>query len=169
MALAVATEPKAQAQPKGDPRVQAIVNRWQEKPTFLIEMLQDVQDEFRYIPREVAEELSRSLGVSLAQIYHVATFYKAFSLTPRGKNTVAVCLGTACHVKGAQRVLGAIEKELGIKLGKTDKEMEFTVEEISCPGCCGLAAVVAVNNEIYGNVTAGKVPNILRKYRVSKA
>jgi NADH-quinone oxidoreductase subunit E len=168
MALAVATEPKAQVQPKGDPRVQAIVNRWQGKSTFLIEILQDVQDEFRYIPREAAEELSWSLGVSLAQIYHAATFYKAFSLTPRGKHVVSVCTGTACHVKGSARILETLEKEIGVKCGETDREKFFSLEEVRCLGCCGLAAVFTVDKEVYGKVTSGQVPSVVRKYREEK-
>ena len=168
MSSAVATEPKVQVQSKRDSRVQAIVNRWQGKPSFLIEMLQDVQDEFRYIPREVAEELSQSLGVSLAQIYYTATFYKAFSLTPRGKHVISVCTGTACHVKGAARILESMEREVGVKCGETDKEKYFTLEEVRCLGCCGLAAVFTVDNEVHGKVTTGQISSVVRKYREKK-
>jgi len=145
--------------------IQAILQKWQYRKDFLIEILQDVQDEFHYLPQPVLVAMARYLEIPVNQIYEAATFYKAFSLEPKGKYQVSVCKGTACHVRGAATVQGALERELGIKMGETDKNLEFTLEPVRCLGCCGLAPVITVNQDVYGKVEASEVSKIIEKYR----
>jgi NADH:ubiquinone oxidoreductase subunit E len=144
--------------------IQAILQKWQYRKDFLIEILQDVQDEFHYLPQPVLVAMARYLEIPVNQIYEAATFYKAFSLEPKGKYQVSVCKGTACHVRGAATVQGALERELGIKMGETDKNLEFTLEPVRCLGCCGLAPVITVNQDVYGKVEASEVSKIIEKY-----
>lgn len=141
------------------------IAKWQHRKDFLIEILQDIQDEYHYLPLEALMEVSKILNIPLNHIYEVATFYKAFSLEPKGKYLVNVCLGTACHVQGGVQILGAFERQLGIKMGETDKKFEFTLDSVRCIGCCGLAPVITVNEDVHGKVSADKVPNILKQYR----
>jgi len=145
-------------------QVHEIVERWGGRDTFVIEMLQDVQQEARYLPTDALEQISRETEVPMARLYHLATFYKAFSLTPRGEHMVHVCLGTACHVKGGVRVIEACSRHLGIEPGETTEDRKFSLEPVQCLGCCGLAAVMTVNDDLYGHVTSVKVPRVLKKY-----
>ena len=146
-------------------KVKEIVERWDGKESFLIEMLQDVQDEYHYLPPEVLAELAKELNIPMSRTYHIATFYKAFSLRPRGKYPINVCMGTACHVKGGPRILEAVDRDLGIKTGDTTKDMQFSIETVRCLGCCGLAAVMTVGEDIHGNITPAKVSKILKQYK----
>ncbi len=145
--------------------IEKILKKWQYRKDFLIEILQDIQDEYHYLPRLVLMEISRYLEIPLNQIYEVATYYKAFSLEPKGKFQISICKGTACHVRGAATVQGALERELGIKLGETDKNLEFTLEAVRCLGCCGLAPVITINQDVFGKVEANEIPRIIEKYR----
>lgn len=142
-----------------------IIEKWDSDKEYVIEMMQDVQDEYRHISKESLEEISNVTKTPIADLYHIATFYKAFSLEPRGKFQIQVCMGTACHVKGADRVLEAFERELNIKDGETTDDKEFTLEGVRCIGCCSLAPVITVNEEIYGEVEPAQVPKILKKYK----
>lgn len=142
-----------------------IVQKWNSDKEYVIEMMQDVQDEHRHISKESLEEISKITKTPLADLYHIATFYKAFSLEPKGKFQIQVCMGTACHVKGADRVLEAFERELKIKDGETTEDQEFTLEGVRCIGCCSLAPVITVNEEIFGEVEPSQVPKILKKYK----
>src|SRR5574340_1783226 len=125
--------------------VKEIVDRHGAKKNSLIAILQDIQEEFKYLPKEALKFLKKVLDVPLARIYEVATFYNAFSLTPRGKYLVEVCAGTACHVKGAFNLLENLERELKIKCGETTKGGMFTLEQVRCLGCCSLAPVVRID------------------------
>ncbi len=145
--------------------VSSIIEKWNTDKEFVIEMMQDIQDEYRYIPRESLEEICRKVKTPLSDLYHIATFYKAFSLEQQGKYQVQVCMGTACHVKGADRVLDAFERELKIKDGETSEDGEFSLSGVRCLGCCSLAPVVTINEELYGEVEPAKVPSILKKYK----
>jgi len=145
-------------------KVEQIIKKWNSDPDFVIEMMQDIQDEFRYIPREALETMTLQIKVPLAQLYHIATFYKSFSLTPRGKFEIQVCTGTACHVKGAPLIIDAFKRELNIELGETTKDGKFTLDEVRCLGCCSLAPVVMINDDIYGDFTSAKIKKVLKKY-----
>jgi NADH-quinone oxidoreductase subunit E len=130
----------------------------------IIQVLTDLQAQHNYLPRENLEYISRRLKLPLSKIYSIATFYAAFSLTPRGKHLVTVCSGTACFVRGVDNVLGRIEDRLGIKAGCTTPDNMFTLETVNCLGACALAPIVVVDGEYYGQTTVQKVDGILDKY-----
>jgi NADH-quinone oxidoreductase subunit E len=129
----------------------------------LISMLEEIQARYRYLPRDAMILVSEGLGVPLSQIYSVATFYHSFSLVPRGKHTICVCTGTACHVRGAVQVLERLETRLGIPPGGTTRDREFTLETVNCLGCCALGPVVVVDNEYEGQMTTRKVDKLLQR------
>jgi len=144
--------------------VEGIIKKWKNDREYVIEMLQDVQDEFRHVSKDALEVVNHRTGVSLADLYHIATFYKAFSLEPRGKYEIQVCTGTACHVKGAPRLIDAFERELGIKEGETTSDKLFSLEGVRCIGCCSLAPVITIDHDLYGEAQPSQVPKLLRKY-----
>ena len=129
----------------------------------LIPVMEAVQEEFGYLPKEAMTEISRFLRVPESNIYGVATFYALFRLIPRGKKMVSVCRGTACHVRGGGQILQEVEKRLGIKAGETSQDMEYSLETISCFGSCALAPVMVINKEVFGRMTPTKVEAILGK------
>ncbi|MEK6672213.1 MAG: NAD(P)H-dependent oxidoreductase subunit E [Nitrospirota bacterium] len=133
----------------------------QKRRGLIIHSLQEIQKEHNYLPEDVLKELSRSLKVPISVIYSTASFYKHFYFEPRGKNIVSVCTGTACHVRGATKVLNTLEEEFGIKRGETTKDLSLTIETVGCVGCCGLAPVVVVNNEVVGDVEIKKTEEII--------
>jgi NADH-quinone oxidoreductase subunit E len=127
----------------------------------LIPILQDTQAHFRYLPAAALKEISRFLHISENTAYGVATFYAQFKLTPQGKKVIRACRGTACHVRGASKVLNELEKQLGIKAGETTKDLEYTLETVACIGACALAPTMTIDNETYGKMTAKKVAEVL--------
>lgn len=133
----------------------------------LISILQDIQSEFNYLPETAIRHVAKGLALPLIQVYAVASFFKAFSLEPRGKHSIHMCLGTACHVRGAPAVLNELERELGIKSGETTDDMQFTLETVNCLGACALGPVVVVDGKYYGQMTAGKVKKMLANLRES--
>ena len=132
---------------------------------LLIHVLQDVQEDLGYLPRPSLKEVADELDMPLAEVLRVATFYAAFSLEPQGEHVISVCMGTACHVKGAPRIMETLRRELELEEGSrtTDDEM-FTVKPVRCIGCCGLAPVITVNEDTYGRLTADRIPEILDNY-----
>jgi len=141
-----------------------ILSRYQSDPGSIIAILQDVQEEFSYLPPPALKLISRGLSVPLSRILSLATFYKAFSLTPKGKHPVHVCLGTACHVRGAQLIIEKFERDLGIKAGETSADGQFSLDAVRCVGCCGLAPVVMVGEDVHGKVSSAKIAGLLKKY-----
>ena len=131
----------------------------------VISVLQDVNAQYRYLPEGILRHVARGLNIPLSQVYSIATFYNSFSLTPRGKYVVRVCMGTACHVKGGHRILQAFERMLKIKAGGTTEDKNFSLEEVRCLGCCGLAPVITINEDLYGSVSQAKLPKILERYQ----
>ncbi len=131
----------------------------------LLSTLQHIQDECGYLPEERLKEVARSLGMSLVDVYGVATFYSAFSFVPRGRHQIKVCLGTACHVRGSSRIRKEIEKRLGIKPGETSEDGEFSLDAVMCLGCCAIGPVVVVDGSYYGHVTTAKLDSILGEIR----
>lgn len=127
----------------------------------LIQMLNEIQEHYGYVPIDAQKELSDFLSIPLAEIYGVVTFYSRFSLKPKGKYNVSVCLGTACFVKGSQKIMDRLQERLGIKLGETTKDGLFSIEETRCVGACGLAPVFTVNGEVYGKATVQKLDQVL--------
>ena len=131
----------------------------------LMPTLQQAQDIYGYLPIEVQSMIAEGLGLSIEEVYQVVTFYAQFTLNPIGKHHVAVCLGTACYVKGSQDILDELEKQLGVKAGGTTPDENFTLEATRCLGCCGLAPVMMIDGEVYGRLVPGDVKGILDKYR----
>ncbi|WP_313339082.1 NADH-quinone oxidoreductase subunit NuoE [Sedimentibacter sp.] len=136
-----------------------------ETPGVLMPVLQEAQEIFGYLPREILQLISSSLRIPMAEIYGVATFYSQFSFIPKGKNTISVCLGTACYVKGAQAILEEIETVLGIKAGSTTPDLKFSIDSTRCVGDCSLAPVIVINEDVYAKVTKDKVKELIEKYR----
>lgn len=141
------------------------IQRHKGEPGALMPVLQEAQNIFGYVPKEVQQHIAEGLGVTLAEVYGVATFYAQFSLEPKGQYVIGVCLGTACYVKGSQKVLDRLSEELKIPVGKTTADGTFTLNATRCLGACGLAPVMMVNDEVYGRLTPDEVPGILAKYR----
>ncbi|NIU10006.1 MAG: NADH-quinone oxidoreductase subunit NuoE [Phycisphaerae bacterium] len=146
-------------------KVDGIISRYEGEKETLIPILQDITTEFNWLPPGTLARVSEAKQIPMEHILRIATFYKAFSLKPRGKHIITVCVGTACHVKGAQRILDRLERELGIKTGETTSDMQFTLEAVRCLGCCGLAPVVTVGEELFGQVNPAKAAAIVGKYQ----
>jgi len=134
----------------------------EKKRGILIHAFQSIQKEYNYLPEDVLRELSKKLDIPLAEVYSTASFYKHFYFKPRGRNVVCVCVGTACHVRGAGKVLEKVEESFGIKEGETTEDMSLTLETVGCVGCCGLAPVVTVNEEVVGDLNPKKVSEIIK-------
>ena len=146
-------------------KVKSFITRYNNEKKALISILQDIQAEYNYLPQEALKFVSESMGIPLIDIIDVATFYRAFSLEPRGKHLVTVCLGTACHVRGGPKILEEFERILSINAGKTTKDGEFTLETVACLGCCAIGPVVVVDGDYHAQTTIRKVNSILKKYR----
>ena len=145
-------------------KVDEIIGSYPAQKGVLIQLLLDMQGEFNWIPKEVILRISRRLQIPVSQIYRVASFYKAISLTPRGRHVVSVCLGTACHVRGGPRIMDKVEESLKIKAGETTQDMKFTLERVNCLGCCAIGPVVVVDRDYYEKVAPAKVKEVLRSY-----
>lgn len=140
------------------------LQKHQHDKSLLVDILQDIQTEVGYLPKEVLQETSQGLGVPLSRVYSVATFFKAFSLTPRGRHLINVCMGTACHVRGAVKVLEKIEQELGVKSGETTRDFKFTLETVNCVGACALGPMVIIGEDYHGEMTPEAVSPVLKDY-----
>jgi len=140
-----------------------VFDRYQGATNELIPILQDTQETFGYLPEEAMKSIAQFISVPESHVYGVATFYEQFYFTRRGKHQIKVCYGTACHVKGATRVVETFERELGISHGETTEDYEYTLERVACVGACALAPVVVVGKKVYGDVAPGKVKKILGK------
>ncbi len=143
-------------------RVGKILSEEDKKKGILIYSFQKIQEEFGYLPEDVLKTLSQKLSMPLAEIYSVASFYKQFHFSPRGRKVVRVCTGTACHVRGAKDVLNSLESEFGIKEGETTEDLELTLETVGCVGCCGLAPVATVNEEVIGDIGRKKLKSLIK-------
>ena len=142
-----------------------IVAKYHGERSSLIAILQDVQEAYRYLPKEVLVYISMEMYIPLTKVYEVATFYNAFSFKPRGRYLIELCAGTACHVKGGFNLLGKLERDLNIACGETTEDGAFTLEQVRCLGCCSLAPVVRIDDNVHAYLTQDKIPGILRNYR----
>ena len=145
-------------------KVVAILNRYRHDRGLLVSILQDVQTELYYLPRDIIELVSQELAVPLSHVYSVATFFKAFSLQPRGRHLINVCLGTACHVRGATRILDKLQRDLDIMPGETTRDTRFTMETVNCVGACALGPMVIVDGKYHGQMNTDKVDPALKDY-----
>jgi NADH-quinone oxidoreductase subunit E len=155
---------KAKAKPARQ-KVKSVLERYQRDQGMLVSILQDIQAEYNYLPKETLVEVSQGLDIPLTQVYSVASFFKTFSLKPRGRHLINVCLGTACHVRGAVRVLEEIERRLGIKAGETTKDLKYTLETVNCVGACALGPIVIIDGKYSGQMKTDKVKNLLESYK----
>ncbi|MBE0480382.1 MAG: NADH-quinone oxidoreductase subunit NuoE [Dehalococcoidia bacterium] len=146
-------------------KVESIVRNNGGKRERLISILHEIQNEYHYLPRHAVEAVAKNLGLPLVQVYGVATFFKAFSLEPRGEHMLNVCVGTACHVRGAQSVLDEVKRQLGIQHGQTTSDMQFSLETVNCLGACALGPVMTVDGNYHGKLGTGSVRSVLKKYR----
>jgi len=147
-----------------DEKVIAVINKYNGDKGQLISILQDIQAEYYYLPKEALVQTSEAMDIPLSHVYSLATFFKAFSLEPRGEHLVSVCLGTACHVRGAARVLEGIERTLDIKRGETTKDRKFTLETVNCMGCCAVGPAVKIDGDYFGQMSTDKVDPLLVKF-----
>jgi len=144
-------------------KVDSLIDSYADKREQLISLLQDVQAEFNYLPQDVLVQISQKLNIPLSQVFSVATFFRTFSLKPRGRHLVTVCLGTACHIKGGHRLVEKLERDYGIKSGETTEDMKFTLETVNCLGCCALGPVVVVDGKYESQVNADKLDRIIKE------
>jgi len=142
-----------------------ILKKYGKDKSQLVSILQDIQTEYNYLPREALEKLSKKMDIPQSQIYSMATFFRAFSLKKRGRHIVNVCLGTACHVRGAELIVESLERQLGVGRGQTTQDLNYTLESVNCMGCCATGPVVKIGEEYFGHMTNDKVEPMLRKYR----
>ena len=147
--------------------VECSIRKYGAKKEALIPILQYIQSDLNWLPEETLRVVAERLEMPLMEIYGVATFYRTFSLKPRGRHIVTVCVGTACHVRGGQRMVDQISRELDIGPGETTQDMNFTLETVNCLGCCAIGPIVVVDGEYYGEMTTRKVKSVLDKYRVT--
>jgi NADH-quinone oxidoreductase subunit E len=149
--------------------VNRILKRYGNDATDIIAILQDVQHAYRYLPKDVMETLATKLDIPLSRVYHLATFFRAFSLEPRGKHELHVCLGTACHVRGAPRILEALERALKIRAGETTPDLQVTLETVNCVGACALGPVVVVDGESKGKLNPQRAERLLKQFEPEAA
>ena len=148
-----------------DEKMEQILNKYTKEKSNLIQILNDVQESYGYIPKTAQLAISEYLGLPMAEIYGVITFYSRFTLRPKGKYNISVCLGTACYVKGSEKVLDRLKEKLGIDVGETTPDGKFSIEATRCIGACGLAPVFTVNDEVYGNATPELMDKVLEEYQ----
>jgi NADH-quinone oxidoreductase subunit E len=146
-------------------KVSRVLQKHRHDKALLVDILQDTQAEIGYLPKEALEEVSRGLDVPQSRVYSVATFFKAFSLKPRGRHLINVCMGTACHVRGSVKVLEKVEQELKIKTGETTGDLKFTLETVNCVGACALGPMVIIGEDYHGEMTPETVGPVLADYQ----
>ena len=147
--------------------VDSLVDKHGAKKEALIPILQDLQSDLNWLPEEVLRAVADKLGVPLMDVYGAASFYRTFSLKPRGKHIITVCVGTACHVRGGQRIVDEIGRMLDLAPGETTPDRNFTLETVNCLGCCAIGPIVVVDGEYYGEMATRKVKSVLDKYRIT--
>lgn len=145
-------------------RIDQIIDKHQAEASSLIQVLLEIQSENHWLPSDALQRVSQRLEVPLTRIQHIATFYKAFSLVPKGRHQINICMGTACHVRGASRVLDTIQDLTGIKPGETDLDLQFSLETVNCLGCCALGPVMEINGKTHGNLSPGETAEFLKQY-----
>jgi NADH:ubiquinone oxidoreductase subunit E len=150
-------------------RVDEIISSYQAKPTALIMILQEIQQEYHYLPKPALERVSKKMDLAMSQIFGVATFYKAFSLEPRGRHHICVCTGTACHVRNSQSIVEKLERDLKLERGHTSRDGEFTLETVNCVGACALGPVVVADEKYWGHLTVSDVESMLEAVRSKDA
>jgi NADH-quinone oxidoreductase E subunit len=145
-------------------KIEEMLKKYKGQKGVLLQALQEAQGIMGYLPIEVQKMVAEALNITLSEVYSTITFYSFFSLKPRGKYQIRVCLGTACYVRGAEKVLDRLKTELGIEVGETTDDAKYSLDACRCIGACGLAPAIIINDEVYGRLTADKIPDILKKF-----
>jgi len=145
-------------------KIDRIIDKHQSESSSLIQILLDIQSENHWLPKEALERVGEKLQVPSSRIQHIATFYKAFSLVPKGRHEVHICVGTACHVRGATQVLDIVQDLTGIKPGETDLDLKFSLETVNCLGCCALGPVMEIDGKTHGKMAPAKTAEVLKNY-----
>jgi len=145
-------------------RIDQIIDKHQGEPSSLIQVLLEIQSENHWLPKEAIERVSEKLQIPISRIQHIATFYKAFSLMPRGRHEIHICMGTACHVRGATRVLDIVQDLIGIKPGETNLDLKVSLETVNCLGCCALAPVMEIDGKTHGKLSTAETADLLERY-----
>jgi NADH-quinone oxidoreductase subunit E len=146
-------------------KIDGIIRQYGGRDSAILAILQDIQAEEKYLPKETLEYVSQRMQIPLGQVFRIATFYNALSLKPRGRHKIDVCLGTACHVRGGEKILNKLERDLGVSVGETTKDKRFTVETVHCVGCCSLGPVAVIDGDVHGRLSQEKVPALLKEYK----
>ncbi len=146
-------------------KIDQVIEQYGARESALLAILQDIQAEEKYLPKETLEYVSQKMKIPLVQVFRIATFYNALSLKPRGRHKIDVCLGTACHVRGGGKILNKMERDLGIQVGETTRDKRFTLESVHCVGCCSLGPVAVVDGEVFGRLAQEKVPALLKEFK----
>jgi NADH-quinone oxidoreductase subunit E len=146
-------------------KIDGIIRQYGGRESAILAILQDIQVEEKYLPKETLEYVSQRMQIPLGQVFRIATFYNALSLKPRGRHKIDVCLGTACHVRGGERILSKLERDLGVSVGETTKDKRFTLEAVHCVGCCSLGPVAVVDGDVFGRLSQDKVPALLKEFK----
>jgi NADH-quinone oxidoreductase subunit E len=145
--------------------IDGVIKQYRGKESAILAILQDIQVKEKYLPKEALEYVSQKMGIPLVHIFRIATFYNALSLKPRGRHKIDVCLGTACHVRGGNKILEKVERDLGISVGETTKDKRVTLESVHCVGCCSLGPVAVIDGDVFGRLSQEKVPGLLRELK----
>ena len=145
-------------------KMDSIIGKHGNRESEVISILQDIQQKRNYLAKEVLEHVAEKMTIPLAKVYRIATFYNAFSLKPRGRHLINVCLGTACHVRGGERILEKLERDLKVERGETTKNQRFTLETVHCLGCCSLGPVMVVDGKTFGRLNQNTVVKLLRDF-----
>jgi NADH-quinone oxidoreductase subunit E len=146
-------------------KIDGIIRQYGARESAILAILQDIQAEEKYLPKETLEYVSQRMQIPLGQVFRIATFYNALSLKPRGRHKIDVCLGTACHVRGGERILSKLERDLGVSVGETTKDKRFTLETVHCVGCCSLGPVAVIDGDVHGRLSQDKVPALLKDFK----
>jgi NADH-quinone oxidoreductase subunit E len=145
--------------------IDTIIKQYRGNESAILAILQDIQAKEKYLPKEVLEEVSQKMHISMTKVFQIATFYNALSIKPRGRHKVDVCLGTACHVRGGNKIIDKLSRDLGIQVGETTKDKRFTLESVRCVGCCSLGPVMVVDGNVFGRLTQEKAPGLLKEFK----
>ena len=145
--------------------IDTIIKQYKGKESAILAILQDIQSKKKYLPKEILERVSQKMQIPVTHIFRLATFYNALSIKPRGRHKIDVCLGTACHVRGGNKIIDKLKRDLGIPVGETTKDKRFTLESVRCVGCCSLGPVAVVDGEVYGRLTQDKIPALLKEFK----
>jgi NADH-quinone oxidoreductase subunit E len=145
--------------------IDTIIKQYRGSESAILAILQDIQSKEKYLPKEALEEVSQKMHIPMTHVFRIATFYNALSIKPRGRHKVDVCLGTACHVRGGNKIIDKLSRDLGIQVGETTKDKRFTLESVRCVGCCSLGPVMVVDGNVFGRLTQEKVPGLLKEFK----